>query len=327
MTPAAILRKAGRALRVGPLALYLVRQPIARMIELWRDGGPRERRRTEAGRQEMIAAAVRLPPLVAPGDALPIAANFLSGDKYWHQTLFCFYSLQQQLERRLDATIFDDGTFTPPVMERMRLVAPWLNFVSAEEVAERLDMHLPVARYPSLRARRLAYPHLRKLTDIHCAATEWSLVLDSDMLAFRRPDALVDWMAAPDTPIYMQDVKTAYGYSAALLNDLTGRPVPPRVNVGLYTVRGDAIDWERVEFWCAEQMKRAGPHYLQEQALVAMLLADMSPRPLPRTDYVVMPSRAEGAHPCAVLHHYVAHSKLSYYQIGWRTVAARAEMY
>ena len=56
------------------------------------------------------------------------------------------------------------------------------------------------------------------------------------------------------------------------------------------------------------------------QALTALLLAEASAQALPAADYIVRPSLAEGRAPTAVLHHYVAHSKRSYFQHGWRHV-------
>jgi hypothetical protein len=61
---------------------------------------------------------------------------------------------------------------------------------------------------------------------------------------------------------------------------------------------------------------------LQEQALTALLLSGQACLRLPEADYRVMPSLAEGKNPTAVLHHYVAHSKRSYFQYGWRRVLA-----
>lgn len=313
-----------RRLRLGEMALRYFHRPVGAARQSWLEGGPMQQRRTEAGRQAMIAAAARLPEQPDPGNPYPLPFTFLSGEKYWHQTLFCLLSAQQHSDRRIDATVFDDGSFTAATRDAMLRVVPWLRFVPSSRSEADLEARLPASRYPSLRARRLVYPHLRKLTDLHCAARSWTLVLDSDMLFFRRPDALLAWIEQPERPIFMQDVATAYGYSPALLRELVGQPVPARINVGLYTLDGATIDWARVEQWCAEQMRREGPHYLQEQALVAMLLALQSSVPLPDLDYVVKPTLAEGRDPHAVLHHYVANSKRSYYQHCWQRIAARA---
>jgi hypothetical protein len=63
---------------------------------------------------------------------------------------------------------------------------------------------------------------------------------------------------------------------------------------------------------------REGMHYYLEQALTAMLVAGGETLAAPARDYRVLPSLAEGRAPQAILHHYVAHSKRSYFQCGWR---------
>ena len=270
----------------------------------------------------MMEATARLPPLPTPSPPRGLQASFLSGREYWHQTLFCFYSLQLRVSELITPIIFDDGTMSSGALSLIARAVPWAKFVSLTEIEARLERALPTHRFPTLRARRLVYPHLRKLTDLHAEVSGWSLVLDSDMLFFRRPDALMSWLAAPATPIYIQDAADAYGYSPSLMREFAGSSVPDAVNVGLYGIRSDSIDWERLEFWCRTQIEREGPHYLQEQALTALLLAGTGARPLPRSDYVVMPNLSEGRAPHAVLHHYVAHSKRAYYQYGWRHIVS-----
>src|SRR5262249_15894655 len=83
------------------------------------------------------------------------------------------------------------------------------------------------------------------------------------------------------------------------------------------------IDWTQVETWCARQLADFGPSYLQEQGLTAMLAAGRSVQVLPEADYVLMPAVREGRAQRAVMHHYVNHSKRSYFQYGWRTIDAR----
>ncbi len=315
--PQSSLRRAARLLGAGRVLRVMWHTPLGMLNRSIAEGGPFEQRRTELGRLAMIAAAGKLPPLKPPGPDEGARVSYLSGNKYWYQTLFCFVSLQMNCPVRITPVIFDDGSFTQDVRDLISQVVPWAEFVGSDVISDRLDRLLPVARFPTLRARRLVYPHLRKLTDIHVGAQDWTLVMDSDMLVFRRPDALLDWFLAP-TSIFMQDVGNMYGYPDDFMAQLAGGPVPERVNVGLYALKGNDIDWDRVEYWCRTQIKYYGPCYLQEQGLTALLLARSKTTPLCREDYVVLPTSREGSNPTAVIHHYVAHSKRYYYQIGWR---------
>ncbi|MBB5751879.1 glycosyl transferase [Prosthecomicrobium pneumaticum] len=317
------LREFARRLGVGKAARLVYHRPVGLVRQSILEGGPVEQWRTAGGRAAMIEAAERLPPLGEPpiGSAAEVA--FLTGPKYWFQTVFCFVSLQLGVPFKITPVVFDDGAMTAALRDRLRRIVPWAEFVDRDATEARLDRLLPRHAFPALRARREVYPHLRKLTDMQLGPAPRRLILDSDMLFFRPPARLIEWFEAPHA-VYMQDVATAYGYPLDFLSRLAGAPVPERVNVGLYALDAHPIDWERLEHWCAAQNEHYGPSYLQEQGLTAMLFAGRPAAALPRTDYVVMPGLDEGRAPAAVLHHYVAQSKRSYYQHGWQRVFERA---
>ena len=310
---------------LGKLAYSLLFRPMGSVRQSLREGGPREQARDRQGHEAMRQAASRLPALAEPepGPGPPAEIAFVSGPKYWHQTVFCFLSLQLRTPFRIIPVVYDDGKMDEASRAAIRRVVPWVHFVDAQESEARLERRLPAARFPALRARRENYPHLRKLTDVHVGSNGFRLVADSDMLFFRAAHELERWFAEPDW-LYMLDVKTAYGYPNDFLARLAGGPVPDQINVGLYAVDGAAIDWDRVEHWCAAQIREHGPQYVQEQALTAMLFAGREARVLPREHYVVMPDPAEGAARTAVLHHYVDISKRAYFRENWRPVARLA---
>ena len=231
---------------------------------------------TARGRQAMERTAWHLQaaqPTAHPNDA---AVYFLTGTKFWYQTAFCAHSLLAHAGRPLRVVAIDDGTLSKEQAAALACVLPGLVVIWAEETQRRLDEFLPTTRFPILRQRRLVYPHLRKLTDVHAGGTGWKLVLDSDMLFHHRPEFLLDWLKSPNRPCHMMDVENAYGYSSGLMTELAGATIPDKLNVGVCGLRSDAIDWDRLEYWCGEMLKREGSHYLQEQALTAMLVADQS---------------------------------------------------
>jgi hypothetical protein len=312
----AIARRFG----VGKLALRYYHAPVGNLRNTVLEGGPIEQRRTRRGRLEMIDAARRLPPLQPPIGASEVEVSFLSGARYWYQTLFCAWSLQSWADAVVVPTIYDDGSLSGEMIAAVARVMPWARFVRRAEIEARLDALLPVDEFPNLRARRLEYPHLRKLTDIHLGRVGWTAVLDSDMLFFRRPNAFLEWAKSPERPCHLVDTERAYGYSPEIMRELAGFEEPERVNVGLTGLHSGTIDWRLLDDWCRAMLDREGPSYLQEQALTALLLAGRDCLRLPAGDYQVRPSLSEGRNPSAVLHHYVSHSKRSYYQWGWRRV-------
>uniref|UniRef100_UPI0025D084C5 hypothetical protein n=1 Tax=Novosphingobium sp. TaxID=1874826 RepID=UPI0025D084C5 len=182
---------------LGRLAYKLYHEPIGKIRASLREGGPIEQRRTRAGHKAMRAAATTLPTLREPSAGPRAEIAFLSGARFWDQTLFCIVSLQLACPFRIDPVVYDDGTLDASVQAAIRRVVPWIRFVTSSEIQHRLDTHLPVHEFPALRARRLVYPHLRKLTDIHAAADSFTLVADSDMLFFHEPAELIAWFSQP----------------------------------------------------------------------------------------------------------------------------------
>ena len=310
-----------RRLRLGRLLYLAWHAPRAALARSHREGGPISQFINWRGRCAMQRAATQLPPRLAPEPDAPEIC-FLTGKRFWYQTAFCCWSLCQQSGRELTPVFIDDGTFDDALRTESRRVFPSARIIDRAECEVALDTHLPVARFPTLRNQRLTYLHLRKLTDVHAGHQGWRLVLDSDMLFFRRPDALLAWLAAPTRPVHMLDVHDAYGYPAATLAALAGRPVPACVNVGICGFRSEALDWDLLEHWATQLIARHGMSYYLEQALVALLAATTDPLRLPRADYLLMPDLAECQSPTAALHHYVDLSKRGYFRHAWRHAIA-----
>jgi hypothetical protein len=218
----------------------------------------------------------------------------------------------------LPIQLLDDGTLTAADIAALQRVLGDVAIESATAIESRLDAFLPMSRFPTLRRRRLEYPHLRKLTDVHAGRTGRRVVLDSDMLFFRRPAALLAWLRAGRQPLHMIDCQDSYGYTPQLMEELAGHPIPSRLNVGVVGLDSATIDWETLELWAAAMLHREGSSYYQEQALVAMMFAGRERDALPAAEYVCMPDPGNPAHEAAVLHHFVAESRHVYHQRAWR---------
>ena len=294
--------------------------PLAAVAHSIRAGGPLQQWRNFRGEAAMRAAATRLPPTPPFRLSTPLSPEicFLTGRRFWHQTAFCAWSFLRAAGRPVPFVFYDDGTFDSALVTRAQQLFPGCKIVSASDSEAALDTHLPAARFPSLRAQRRSYLHLRKLTDCHAGHTGVRLVLDSDILFFRRPDAVLAWLAAPAEPIHLIDVADAYGYPAATLQTLSRSPIPHRVNVGLLGLRSDTIDWAKLEHACTTLLVAHGTSYYLEQALCAVLLAEQTAIRLPFADYRLMPDETECRRPTATLHHYVAGSKRGYFRHAWR---------
>ncbi len=318
-------RDSFRRLGLGRAIYTLWHAPRASLARSRREGGPWQQWIDRRGRESMMRAAAHLPPLPPAGSDAP-EVRFLTGRRFWYQTAFCAWSLAHHCGRPFRIVLFDDGSIDADLAHEAQRLFPGVRIVSRTEAETRLERVLPTGRFPALRGQRITYIHLRKLTDCHAGEDGWHLVLDSDMLFFRRPDALLRWTEKPVDPVHMLDVFDSYGYPADTLRRLAGRPLPARVNVGICGLRSDAIDWPRLEAWCAELLATHGTSYYLEQALVALLLANETPCVLPAADYRLMPDDAECRAPTAALHHYVDLSKRGYFRHAWKHTVSAAQI-
>ncbi len=307
--------------RAGKFLYQLWHRPMGRIRDSLNNGGPWEEKRTELGRREMEAAALTLRiPSAAPGQ--PLELHLLTGRRFWYQTAFCLWSFAQHADRSLAPVIYDDGSLTDELRSPLLRLFPSARFVAQADTISRLDALLPGRKFPALRERWLNYPNIRKLTDPHLGRTGWKLVLDSDLLFFRRPEFLLNWLNAPVQPLHAVDCETSYGYSRALMNELAGGPVADLVNVGLTGLNSSELDWERLEHWCRTLIARERTSYYLEQALIAMLVAGRPCAVAPAADYITLPVLPEARECHAVMHHYVAHAKRWYFQHNWRRVVS-----
>lgn len=318
------LRDLARKMGLGPLALRLWHQPKNAVDRVAREGAL-NLAQAKIGQEMMEIAASEIAPIPKDFDEpkLPTEVTFLTGERFWYQTVFCAASLLHFADRKIGVSIVDDGTLKDEHVHQFKRVLPKVRIAMAKDVEARVHEILPSDKFPTLHERRINYPHIRKLTDVHAGRTGWQIVLDSDMLFFRSPGFLVEWLYGPDRPFHLVESATSYGYTPQLMGTLAGCDPPQNLNVGIVGLRSDDIDWERLEHWTRSMIQREGTHYFQEQALSAMLVAGRNCAAAPMADYVVKPTEDEARSPTAVLHHYVAESKNAYFRFGWRTFLDR----
>lgn len=306
----------------GQFLLKFYHRPIGRIRQSLRNGGPIAERATEHHRREMVEAAADLGPLPSPAPDTP-TVHLMTGRQFWYQTVFCLHSLANAAQQPIRAEIYDDGTIDEQAAALLSQLGPAVHIRFQEELRAQLDRLLPRENFPVLRERWDNYPNIRKLIDVHLGGHGWKLVLDSDLLFFQRPTALLEWLAAPRALLHAIDHEESYGYSRPLMESLAGAPLPVSLNVGVCGLRSESLDWSRLEHWTDELQRRERTHYFLEQALVAMLAAREPALALSAADYITLPMRHEVMQPRAVMHHYVANSKRWYFRYGWRHVTKR----
>ena len=267
----------------------------------------------------MKKASLQLPPVKSYGDGFPI--YFLTGEKFLYQTLFCIRSLIKYSAEKFKFILVDDGSLSEQMLTRISQQLPGAAIITKNTIEKNLEKKLPESDFPVLRNKRREYPHIKKLIDIHTIdAMGWKLVLDSDMLFFDEPVAMINWLKDPDRPLHMVDCTESYGYSHRLMKDLCSSEVADMVNVGAIGLNNSTINWKDIENWVKILEETEGRSYYLEQALSAMLLAGNDCTILDKDEYIVNPTSQIISEGSGVLHHYVDLSKKGYYNIAWRKV-------
>lgn len=310
----------------GYLKTLFYRKPKEqlRLLRLW---GPRSYFLIENWKHKMASAAYCLPslPSLSNNIAEPLEVWYLTGSRFWYQTAFCAWTLCFHSAKPIRINIVDDGTLTAHLEAELRRIFPNGQTIWYHQASDRFNRLLPIENFPTLNKLRKQYIHIRKLTDIHLGSSGYKLVLDSDMLFFRKPDALLAWWDQPTQPCLMTDCQESYGYTRGLMEELAGAPIPPLLNVGICGLASECIDWLELETWCQTLLNREGTSYYLEQALVAMLAARSVPMVMPKTDYITFPSREQTMAGDGVLQHYVAESKPWYFGDAWKLSIANGD--
>ena len=320
------MKRRSRKVTIGRLVYLIYYKPVATVRRSIREGGPWNQLVTARARREMERTAREMKPVKGSESSLPsYEVHMLTGARFWYQSAFCIRSLAAHSATELIKPVFyDDGTLGNH-RQHLRRIFPSARLVSYTESERKLDRVLPEAKFPRLHERWHSYPNIRKLIDPHVGSAGWKLVLDSDMLFFRRPDFLLEWLRAPGEPLYMLDTEESYGYGRDALTKLAGVPPPKCLNVGVCGLQSEKIDWDRLEQWIAALDGSGRTTYYLEQALVAMLLAGRECAVAPAQAYITWPAPEECVQPKAIMHHYVADAKQFYFRESWRVCLRRMQ--
>jgi hypothetical protein len=267
----------------------------------------------------MQVAASELPPADLPtADPASPVCRFLTGVRFFHQTIFCARSFEWACGRHVRLEIHGDGTLDDALATLFRRALPHVTIVTAADTEARLDRVLPASQFPLLRTLRHQHPLMRKLVDLHAGATGASLYLDSDMLFFRPPAVLRDWLARPTGEWFMHQAEDALVGDRAQLERTLGNPLATGANSGILALQEDGFDWPALEAVAGRLSAAARHHPWLEQTLFAWHLGRRRAQPLPDNDYCLCYGRESFGGATPVLRHYVHKAKALYAAREWR---------
>ena len=271
-----------------------------------------------SGKKQMQKAAKNL---IIP-DFKKIQTNItvvgVAGKGNWYQMIFCLYSLYKNLGFNLQTVIIDDGTIDKAVEIEIKKQVPFVTIIPHHEADYKAKQFFNKDQYPAIASVLDKFVVFKKLFHVRALINGPALVLDADMLFYKTPEELIQWINKPDKPVYMYDKHSIYGDQREdLLNKL---PIKPNVNTGIIGLNNDDFDFNQLEKLTAQYLNVDSLNYLMEQALYAMCLTNRDAICLDPKDYEILPSKAEAKKPTGVMHHFPTENRQFYYRYAWRNV-------
>lgn len=193
----------------------------------------------------------------------------------------CIWALKSYL-RHSDASchlyIHLQGHATSRMRDALQRHFPHARVIPQSEADAHVIAALRNAGYSQLQRLRAECSVMMKLVDVALyGRTDRLLVLDSDVLFFRRPDVLLSGLLQEDCgPLMAHDVDSCYVLSPEQAREL-GVDLAPRLNSGIVAIRRSTLDLAVCESWCRHPAFAVRSGWA-EQTLYA-LLASRTGRP------------------------------------------------
>lgn len=241
----------------------------AQFIIPWRYRQALKRQREEALRLRSDRAAFATRPFLTGQDAPDFEVHMLLGHRHVGMTLWAVKSFLHACGRRFAVVLHEDGSLTADdvaVLERHLIGVRIIRKAVAD--AEMDDRLRPYANCHDYRyANKLHSDHRNAGYNMHIFALRLfdfnfysraakRMFLDADILFFRRPDEIVQWIDDPADARSLYSVE-AYTPSHNWLGRLVFEPKEPTLNAGLICLHAPAAyDLPLLDEWIGNNKHR-----------------------------------------------------------------------
>ena len=266
----------------------------------------------DAARPMILSA----PPLDLPENH-SCEIHVLTSTDDWLNLIWTLRTFQKTTGRNYSLCIHDDGTLKTPALEKLRTAFPRARIISrAESDARAAQLLAPFPRCQNLRATNTL--SLKVFDFDTCLVADRMILLDSDILFFGKPAALV---AALDDPHFTKntlnkDWRDGYTIDLAATRPLLNFDCPPLINSGLGIVQKSSLRLDWIEQFLALPGILSHPHQI-EQTLIALCSAKFGFQMLP-AEYDVHPGPRN---PRAPSRHYAGPMRPLMYSEGIRELS------
>jgi hypothetical protein len=172
----------------------------------------------------------------------------------------CMRSLLTFCQDPIRLVIHDDGTLTQASVELLTTAFP--DSILIPRRSADAEMADALAHFPHMAEARIQLPVLLKLIDVSLTHGESALVryVDTDVLFQRRFRGLFPVSDPPTSGAFLMDSRNSYAAHPLDIWPLGPLRLPRHLNAGLFWIRRDRVDHERMEYL----FKRWGPRRIRK---------------------------------------------------------------
>lgn len=212
-------------------------------------------------------------------------------------------------KRIFPITVCDDGTLTKNDISILKKNVRGIKIISNKIANVVVQKKLRTYPYSSELRKKIVY--MRKKIDFPLLARkERVLILDSDLLFFKKPTEILKWMnnRAKKTTIFISDCRDSYILSNIETSVLFKTKMISRLNSGIIGFHRQIMSLKKIEAFSKFILNGAGiltTRYPQIQAIFAFLFAQLSKQHVHRLPKTYLLSEARCFIPNLVCRHYV----------------------
>ncbi|MEZ5326114.1 MAG: hypothetical protein R3F19_13770 [Verrucomicrobiales bacterium] len=243
--------------------------------------------------------------------------HVLAGEEQWLMAAWMLTSFLHFTDRPWNIFVHDDGTLSENARAELIRLFDGITIVPRSDAD--VVMKDTLGMYPRCAAYRDAHPLGIKCFDIpHMAKGERFLLLDSDVLFFKRPDQILAWAEDENdhSTWFNQDPQEPSSLSLDQCQSDLGFSLWPRVNSGLCLLHKDSIRLTNFEQWLELAAIKNGIAWRTEQTLLALGASRTGKGGLLPEGYEV--SLGKTRKPDAIARHYVGAVRSRFYAEGVR---------
>ena len=215
--------------------------------------------------EKAIARREELPPPVAP-----VSVHMVVGHDMLRMGMLTLRSFEFHTRQRWSPVIHDDGTMTEDDDSELLRHFPDATIIRRAKADAELAEAL--AGHPVCRENRLKHHWFLKVFDTwHFARHDRYVVIDSDIVFFRRPDLLLRWIEdRPETFWFMEDTREKYALAREDIESEMGFPLWKKVNSGLDLMVRPAVDLALAETFLTRCIPKVREYQFLEQTFFAV---------------------------------------------------------